>query len=101
MPQFDPFHREDTTGQRTEEQKRQRDQELADVLFVMGDPAGRRFIHRLLARTGLYHSSFDENPHRASFNEGSRNIGLWVTAEIMKIAMPQYTQMIEEQKDAS
>lgn len=101
MPHFDPFERETTTEKRNDEKRNQRDNELADVLFVMADPAGRRFMHRLLSRTGMYRSSFDENPHNTAFNEGSRNVGLWLTAEIMQIAVPQYTQMIEEQKDAS
>jgi hypothetical protein len=101
MADFNPFDREAKTEVRTAEQKREREQQLADTLFVMADPAGRRFMHRLLSRAGLYRSSFDVDPHRTSFNEGERNIGLFLMAEIMQVAAHQYAEMLEEQRNAS
>lgn len=101
MSDFDPFEREAQTAERKGEQKRARDGDLADLLYVMTDPAGRRFMHKLLSASGLYRTSFDADPHKTSFNEGRRNIGLALMADIMVIAPTQYAEMLEEQRNAS
>lgn len=101
---FDPFGDQQRTADRekqSERDKLKRENELADVLFVMNDPAGRRYIHRLLSNAGLFRLSYEKgDPYQTAFNEGARNNGLRMTADIMEIAAAQYAQMIEENKHA-
>lgn len=101
MADYNPFEREARTEERAQERKLEHTSQLADLLYVMTDPAGRRFMHKLLSEAGLFRSSFDSDPHKTAFNEGQRNVGLRLMADIMAIAPSQYAQMIEEQRNAS
>lgn len=68
---------------KTKEQIKQIEmQELDDLKFVMGDPRGRRFIHKLLTRSGLYRCSFNGQSNQTIFNEGARNQGLQLLSEV-------------------
>lgn len=102
---FDPFGEKARAADREERSKLEefeRDSELADLLFVMSDPAGRRFIHRMLVRHGVYTISYEkDDPYQTAFNEGRRNEGLGLLNRIMIVAKPQYLQMLEETKNAS
>lgn len=72
--------------------------ELEDIKTVMSSEAGRRFMFRVLDRTGLYRTSY--NPERpdsnTTFNEGGRNVGLFLTAEIQEAAPASFMKMIGE-----
>ena len=57
-------------------------EELDDLKFVMGDPRGRRLVHKLLTRAGLYRCSFNGQSNQTIFNEGARNQGLQLLSEI-------------------
>lgn len=62
-------------------QRMGRDQEIKDLRELLEHPAFRRFIWRLFQRFGLFRSSMTGNSH-TFFNEGRRNEGLWLLAEI-------------------
>ena len=100
---YDPLQPETLQKEREDKGKREENKralELADTLFVMNDPAGRRFIHRQLSAAGVFHQSYVAgDPHQTSFNEGARSRGLRLMADIMEVAATQYAQMIEEAKD--
>lgn len=103
-PDYDPFNPQPREEQRKTQSKKDenaRALELADVLFVMGDPAGRRHIWRQLNRAGVYTPSYVAgDPYQTAFNEGQRNAGLRLLADVMEVAHAQYTQMLEEAKNA-
>ena len=49
---------------------------------VLSRPGGRDFIWRLLIQCGVYDTSFTGDAPHTFFNEGKRQIGLWVLTEI-------------------
>ena len=65
--------------------------------FQMSTPAGRRFMWRLLEKTGMYRTSFTGNS-TTFFNEGQRNIGLMMNALILQACPEQYLAMLNEAK---
>ncbi len=73
---------------------------INDLTAVLQTESGRRWMWSLLERCRLFQSSFGANAAMTSFNEGIRNIGLQVMAEIMD-ADPELftTMMLENQTD--
>jgi hypothetical protein len=69
-----------------------RRKELLDLAAVLDTPGGRRFAHRLLGETGLFKTSMTGNSH-TFFNEGKRQIGLWLLAEITE-NFPQHLSAV-------
>lgn len=97
---YEPFQSDERKAEQAERGERAAIERAADVLFVMNNPGGRRFAHRLLVNAGVFGSSFSpDNPHQTSFNEGQRNMGLILLAEIMDVAPTQYATMLEEAKN--
>jgi hypothetical protein len=83
---------------RKRKDERLRDIELADVKKIMGSYEGRRFMWRLLDRAGVFRTSFTGNS-TTFFNEGMRNIGLIVLADVMAACADQYVVMMNESKE--
>jgi len=79
--------------QRKQEQER-RDAE--DFAWLMEHPQGRRFVWRLLDRAGVYRTSFHSSGSVTAFNEGKRDIGLWVMTELHDHAPGALLEMITE-----
>lgn len=77
--------------------KRIRENELSDVLWILSDIRGRRFLWRLLGMCGVFKLSFTGNS-QTFFNEGQRDIGLKVTADIMETRPEAYVEMMVEDK---
>lgn len=97
---YEPFKNDERKAQNAEREERRVMEHAADLLYVMDNAAGRRFVHRLLTGVGVFRSSFSaDNPHQTSFNEGQRNVGLVLLSEIMNVASTQYMQMLEEAKN--
>ena len=74
---YDPF---DIHGQRVtrEETERRellaRENEAADIKLLMSHAWGRRFVWRMLEKSGMYRTSFTGNSE-TFFREGIRNYG--------------------------
>jgi len=83
-----------TRGRKKE--KYNRSEELADLRIVMQNPSGRRFLWRLLFTCHLYTTSFAYDPNRTAFNEGERNIGLQLVADMIEADPRAYAQMIQD-----
>lgn len=79
-----------------EQQKLKLAQEQQDIVAVMSTEAGRRVMHRLLTRAGIYRCSFNGQSNATIFNEGARNQGLMLLAEIQSAAPGSYLTMIKE-----
>lgn len=71
-------------------------QEKQDLVDVMSTPAGRRLMHKILARTGIYRCSFNGQSNATIFAEGGRNQGLMLLADIQTVAPGSYLKMLEE-----
>ncbi len=67
-----------------------------DFRWLMGDARGRRFVWDLLGKAGLFRSSFGPSTELTAFNEGRRDLGLGVLAELMQLCPEQYARMQAE-----
>lgn len=83
----------------SEQQRIQREREVADLVAVMGSPAGRRFVWKLLGECGLYRSSYHPSA-LIHFNEGQRSIGLALLASLTADCPELYLTMQSEAIDA-
>lgn len=74
--------------------------DMKAVSGLMATPQGRGWIYGILERAYLFRSTFTGTSH-GTFNEGMRNLGLGVLADVMEAAPEQYITMIEENKDGT
>lgn len=74
-----------------------RDQEIADVKWLMQRQQGRRIIWRLLDQAGVFRLSFNTNAMQMAFAEGNRNAGLRMQALIHECCPELYPVMVKEQ----
>lgn len=75
-------------------------QDREDTRLVMSTPGGRRFLARLLERSGVNRSSFTGNAN-TYFNEGQRNLGLFLQAELVDTSPDLYLTMLSESMKGS
>jgi hypothetical protein len=78
-----------------QKQKRQRDIELDDVKWILSTPQGRRFMWRYLGECGVFKSSF-VGQFQTFFNEGERNVGLKLLADVNDAHPEAYVTMMKE-----
>jgi hypothetical protein len=83
----------------TNKQKLATEQEVADIVAMMQDKTGRRFMWELLSRCGVFQSTFDTNQALMSFNEGRRNIGLYYLAVVHDECADLYNEMVKEARN--
>ncbi len=74
-----------------------RDTEESDFKWLMGSKRGRRIVWRLLDRAGVFRLSFNTNSMTMAFNEGNRNEGLRIMAQIQTLCPELYPLMTKEQ----
>lgn len=74
------------------------DLEIDDLKWLMSNKRGRRFVFRVLERAGVWRLSFNTNALSMAFNEGQRNEGLRLMANITAHCPDRYTEMLEESK---
>lgn len=72
--------------------------EKNDLVWLMSQARGRRFIWRLLSKAGVFQSSFTGNS-ATFFNEGRRDVGLWALASITAHCPEDFVKMLTEQKE--
>jgi len=73
--------------------------EVDELLWLMSDPRGRRFMWRQLSGFGVYQSSYVPGSFDGTaFNEGRRSMALKLTTQIMQHCPARFTEM---QKEAS
>lgn len=78
--------------------REQRRRELEDLKWLMAHAQGRRIVTRLLDEAGVHRSSFNHSGSVMAFNEGRRQIGLWLTAEVIEAAPEGYFKLLKEFK---
>lgn len=74
----------------------QRERELSDMVAQMATETGRRLVHRLLERAGVFRQTFSPDSHITAFNEGQRSQGLAVLGDLMAACPQQYLLMTQE-----
>lgn len=75
--------------------------EVDELLWLMSDAKGRRFIWRRLNKAGIYRLSFAPGvePLAAAFAEGGRNQGLELMNLLMTHCPERYIQMQKEARN--
>lgn len=71
---------------------------VEDVRWMMSSPRGRRLVWWLLAKTGINRTSFNNSGSVMAFNEGQRNIGLMLQAEVLEASPDAYMTMLQENR---
>lgn len=74
-----------------------RKQELDQIKWLMSHKPGRAIVWRLLEKAGVYRTSFHSNGSQTFFNEGQRNLGLQLLAEVMEACPERFGEMQKEQ----
>lgn len=74
-----------------------KDTEESDLKWLMGSKRGRRIVWRFLDRAGVFRLSFNTNSMTMAFNEGNRNEGLRILAQIHTLCPELYPVMVKEQ----
>lgn len=80
-------------------EKRAKQREMNEILTILQTSQGRQYIWRLLEKCGVYQSSFDNSGSRVYFNEGQRNIGLMILADVNDADPDAYVTMMKEAKE--
>lgn len=99
MADHDPY---DLKGQQlAQEERKDKEQALqalwdSDVRWLMGGKKGRRVVFRILEKAGAFRSVFSTNNAQMAFNEGQRNIGLFLLGAINRLCPETYLTMLEE-----
>lgn len=75
-----------------------RRKELEDLRWLLGHPQGRRIVLRVLEEAGVFRSSFNHSGSVMAFNEGQRNIGLFLTAELLEASPQGYMKVLAEHR---
>lgn len=72
------------------------DVEIGDVKWLMGKRQGRRIVHRLLSKAGVFHSVFNPNFGQMAFEEGKREAARRILHLVNLHCSDQYPVMMRE-----
>lgn len=84
-----------------ERSRKRRDREISDLKKVLSAPEGRRFLWRVMGEAGIFRTSATGQTNTTFVNEGRRQIGLMILADIMEAKAEAFTQMQREQASDS
>lgn len=89
--------------ERLREEKKLRDKlarenEIADVKWLMGSKRGRRIVWRTLEQAGVFQLSFNTDALKMAFAEGNRNFGNRMLRLVHAHAPEQFVLMLEENR---
>lgn len=99
MSDYDPIDtraRERAKDDTDLRRKLSRDNEEADIKWLMGSKRGRRIIWRQLDRAGVFRLTFNTNAMTMAFAEGNRNEGLRILTQIHAVCPELYPVMVRE-----
>jgi len=97
--EFDPIDLRSQEKAKTDREVRERlakENEEADLKWLMGSKRGRRVVWRLLDQSGVFRLSFNTNAMQMAFAEGNRNYGNRTLAMIHALCPELYPQMVKE-----
>ena len=83
-----------------EQEKMEKERELAeqqakaDLTVLLGMPEGIRFFKRFFEYGRLYSTSFTGKSESTIFNEGKRNLALWVLNDIINTDHRALTEIL-------
>jgi hypothetical protein len=95
---LDPYDIDTEPKEPNAQDKIKRQQIQDDFIFIMRSAQGRRFMWRMLDRTGVYRTTFRPNSEMA-FLEGVRSVGVSVLGDMHKWCLDEVFLMMNEMKD--
>ncbi|QII84180.1 endopeptidase [Bordetella hinzii] len=97
---LDLLGQERTEAEKAEEERLAREREKSDLCVVMGSKEGRRVVWRLLEQAGIHRISFvPGDPLATAFNEGQRNLGLKLQADVEAASQKRFIDMMREAQE--
>lgn len=69
-----------------------------DFRWLMNDPRGRRFIWRMMGHCKVFEQTFNTHGGLMNFNEGQRNVGLFLLGEINRLCPDKFAVAADENK---
>lgn len=94
--ELDVFNIDEKNAEIRKEQEKLRNREVDDLQKVLKNPEGRRFVWRVLSEAGIFKASFSLNSMQTAFNEGKRDIGIWLMGDVDRAEPGAYAQMQRE-----
>lgn len=94
--EIDIFDIDSKNAEIRKEQEKRRSREIDDLQKVLRSPEGRRFVWRVLSEAGVFKASFSLNSMQTSFNEGKRDVGIWLMSDVDRAEPNAYAQMQRE-----
>jgi len=78
----------------------QREREVDDFKWLMGNKQGRRVMWRLMSMTGLFCNPYQPSapPGFTEFQCGKQDIGQRLLGEVHELCPEKYNTMVEEQQ---
>jgi hypothetical protein len=105
---YDPLDLKRQEQERRDHDTRQRiarQNEAADIRWLMDSERGRRLMWGWLTFCGLYRTPFDASTAQQSFNCGMHNVALMLNASVMEhcpdLALQMQTEASKALKDAA
>lgn len=95
LKQFFRFGEPDDEPEEPDPEQLELANQIEDLKWVMSDKRGRSVVWRQLEIAGIYRLSYTGDD-RTAFNEGQRNIGLKLLAEINQHCPAEYMEMLKE-----
>ena len=92
----------DSTGRAEKAKQAQLDAqtEIDELLWLMSDRRGRRFVWRLLSAAGIYQLSYVPGDAMATaFREGNRGAGLRLVAQVTQHCPERFSEMQKEARN--
>lgn len=89
-----------TLKERGKALKRNEQERQKMIQALMGLKQGRRYVWEILEMCHVFRTSFATNALVMSMNEGERNIGLWIYADLTAYAQQEYLLMLSENSNA-
>jgi len=96
---IDPAARAKRRKEKTDEARQELRAEAFEFVELMDLRSGRNVVHRMLSKAGVYHTTFALDPYQTAFNEGQRNMGLWMLSQVLQYTPEQYALMLKENAD--
>jgi hypothetical protein len=93
---MDVFKIDDTNREAQREHEKRRARDIDDLQKTLKTPEGRRLIRRILEEAGIFRASFSQNSMLTAFNEGKRDVGLWLIRDIDESDPNMYAQIQRE-----
>lgn len=78
--------------------KIKQDQDDADLKWLMSHKEGRRIVWGIFERSGIMRPVFNTNSMQMAFNDGMRNEGVKLFADVNRVCIDSYILMAKENK---